>query len=199
MELSRPALIKRVTRETEITVQLLLAGTGVSTIKTGIGFFDHLLSLFARHGLFDLDVEARGDLEVDGHHTVEDVGLCLGQAIKDCLGERKGIRRYGHAIIPMDDALILVAVDLSGRPYLAWPAEVLLSSQVGSFATELVEEFLRAFVNQSGMNLHVRFLAGRNTHHMLEAVFKALGRALREATEIDPREAGVPSTKGILA
>ncbi|MEW6661009.1 MAG: imidazoleglycerol-phosphate dehydratase HisB [Bacillota bacterium] len=196
--MSRSALIKRATRETEVAVRLLLEGTGNSSIKTGIGFFDHMLSLFARHGLFDLDVEARGDLEVDGHHTVEDVGLCLGQAIKDCLGDRSGIRRYGHALIPMDEALVQVVVDLSGRPYLVWPAEAFPLSQVGSFATELVEEFMRAVVNQGGLTLHVRILAGRNTHHMVETVFKALGRALREAVEIDPREVGVPSSKGVL-
>jgi len=196
--LSRSALIKRATRETEVAIRLLLDGTGASNIKTGIGFFDHMLSLFARHGLFDLDVEARGDLEVDGHHTVEDVALCLGQAIKDSLGDRTAIRRYGHAIIPMDEALVLVAVDLSGRSYLAWPAEAFPLSQVGSFATELVEEFMRAVVNQGGFNLHIRILSGRNTHHIVEAVFKALGRALREAAELDPRELGVPSTKGVL-
>jgi imidazoleglycerol-phosphate dehydratase len=163
-----------------------------------MGFFDHMLVLFTRHGLFDLDIEAVGDLEVDGHHTVEDVGLCLGQALKESLGNRSGIRRYGHAVVPMDDALVQVAVDLSGRPYLAWPLEALPLPQIGSFATELVAEFMRAFVNQGGLNLHVRILAGSNTHHMVEAVFKALGRALREAVELDPRESTVPSTKGVL-
>jgi len=191
-------MVKRATRETDVALRLLLDGTGTSNIKTGIGFFDHMLALFARHGLFDLDIEARGDLEVDGHHTVEDVAICLGRAIKDSLGDRAAIRRYGHAIIPMDEALVLVAIDLSGRPYLDWPEEDFPLSQVGSFATELVEEFMRAIVCQGGLNLHIRILAGRNTHHIVEALFKALGRALREAAELDPRESGVPSSKGVL-
>ncbi len=193
----RVAGVKRRTGETEIQVQLNLDGQGIYRVKTGVGFLDHMLCLFTRHAGFDLELEARGDLEVDAHHTVEDTAICLGRALKEALGNKEGISRYGHALLPMDEALVLLAVDLSGRGYLA--CEVSLPSpRVGDFDTELVEEFLRALAMNGEFTLHVRLLAGRNTHHIIEAIFKALGRALKAAVAPDPRMAGVPSTKGLL-
>ncbi|WP_424658349.1 imidazoleglycerol-phosphate dehydratase HisB [Desulfofundulus sp.] len=193
----RVAGIERRTGETEIRVQLNLDGTGSYQIRTGIGFLDHMLSLFTRHACLDLDLDARGDLEVDGHHTAEDTAICLGQALKEALGKKEGINRYGHALLPMDEALVLVAVDLSGRGFLAYDVS-LPSPRVGDFDTELVEEFLRALALNGEFTLHVRLLAGRNTHHIIEAIFKGLGRALKSALAIDPRTPGVPSTKGLL-
>lgn len=195
--MKRTAEVFRKTSETEIALRLNLDGTGVSSVNTGIPFFDHMLTLFSRHGLFDLEVTAKGDLEVDLHHTVEDTGLALGQAIREALGDKSGIRRYGFAYVPMDESLARVVLDLSGRPYLAYEAPARLEP-VGSFSFQLVEEFLRALSNQAAMNLHCAILAGTNSHHMAEAVFKALGRALDAATERDQRMSGVPSTKGVL-
>ena len=193
----RTATISRKTAETDVQAELLIDGTGESRIQTGIGFFDHMLTLFAKHGLMDLTVTARGDLQVDGHHTVEDVGIVLGQALAKACGDRVGIKRYGHAYVPMDEALVLAVVDVSGRPFLAWDGE-LGKSRIGQFDTELVEEFLRALSVHAGLTMHVKVLAGRNLHHIVEAVFKALGRALSDALSKDPRVAGVPSTKGVL-
>ena len=196
--MSREALIERQTTETNIRLKVALDGSGTWQGSSGIPFFDHLLAQMARHGLLDLKVWAEGDLEVDNHHTVEDIGICLGQAVKKALGDKKGISRYGSALVPMDEALVLVALDFSGRPYLAWGLE-LPPGRIGSLETELVEEFLRAMVNNSGLTLHVRQLAGHNAHHLAEALFKALGRAIRQAVTLDPREQRIPSTKGILS
>jgi imidazoleglycerol-phosphate dehydratase len=193
----RTAAIERTTRETAIKLEINLDGSGIYETKTGIGFFDHMLSHIAKHGFMDLKVAARGDLEVDAHHTVEDVGIVFGQALKEAVGSKEGITRYGDAIIPMDEALALVALDLSGRPLLRFQAE-LDKGRLGDFDTELVEEFFRAVAAQAGMNLHVRLLEGANLHHCCEAIFKAFGRALAGAVKIDERIKGVPSTKGIL-
>jgi len=193
----RTAAIERTTGETAIKLEVNLDGTGIYEIKTGIGFFDHMLSHIAKHGCIDFKVAARGDLEVDAHHTVEDVGLVLGQALREALGSKEGITRYGDAIIPMDEALALAAIDLSGRPLLRFQAE-LGKGRLGDFDLELVEEFFRAVAAQAGMNLHLRLLDGVNTHHCCEAIFKAFGRALAGAVKIDERIKGVPSTKGIL-
>jgi imidazoleglycerol-phosphate dehydratase len=193
----RTASIHRKTKETDITLDLGLDGPGRTKIKTGVGFLDHMLDLVAAHGAVKLTVAARGDLHVDSHHTVEDVGICLGQAIKEALGDKAGIRRYGSAVVPMDEALVMAAVDLGGRPHLSYELEA-RRRRIGDFETELVEEFFRAVVNAAGMNLHLRQLAGRNTHHIIEAAFKAFARALREAVEADPRSRGIPSTKGTL-
>lgn len=193
----RKTTLERQTGETRISVSLCLDGGGSSTVSTGIGFFDHMLTLWAKHGLFDLALQADGDLAVDAHHTVEDCGIVLGKAIAACLGEKQGIRRYGTVILPMDEALIMVALDISGRPFLDCELE-LPAARLGEFETELVEEFLRALAVNAGLTLHVRQLAGRNTHHIIEAIFKALGRALDDATRIDARVQGVPSTKGVL-
>jgi imidazoleglycerol-phosphate dehydratase len=194
---TRSASIQRKTKETDIALDLGLDGPGAVKVATGIGFFDHMLELVAKHGALALTVRAQGDLGVDFHHTVEDVGICLGRALKEALGAKAGIRRYGEAIIPMDEALILAAVDLSGRPHLSYDLEV-RRRKLRDFETELVEEFFRAVVNAAGMTLHLRQLAGRNTHHVVEAAFKAFARALRAAVERDPRGGGVPSTKGVL-
>lgn len=193
----RETTLERETAETRITVSLRLDGKGAAAIDSGIGFFDHMLTLLAKHGLFDLTLKATGDLTVDGHHTVEDCGIVLGRALAACLGDKQGIRRYGTAFLPMDEALVMVALDISGRPFLACELN-LPAAVLGSFATELVEEFLRALAVNAGITLYVRQLAGKNTHHIIEAVFKALGRALDEATGIDPRVTGIPSTKGVL-
>ena len=193
----RTASIHRKTKETDITLDLGLDGPGRTKINTGVGFLDHMLDLVAAHGAVKLTVAARGDLHVDSHHTVEDVGICLGQAIKEALGDKAGIRRYGSAVVPMDEALVVAAVDLGGRPHLSYELEA-RRRRIGDFETELVEEFFRAVVNAAGMNLHLRQLAGRNTHHIVEAAFKAFARALREAVEADPRSSGIPSTKGTL-
>lgn len=195
--MTRMATVERRTAETQVKATINLDGAGRAEISTGIGFFDHMLSLFAKHGLFDLMVAAKGDLFVDGHHTVEDTGIVLGRTVAQALGDKQGIRRYGTAFVPMDEALAMVALDVSGRPYLhfeaAFPGE-----RIGDMASELVEEFLRAFAVHAALTLHVRLLYGRNAHHMAEAIFKALGRALDEATRLDGRIDGVLSTKGTL-
>jgi imidazoleglycerol-phosphate dehydratase len=195
--MSRTATIERTTSETDITVKLNVDGTGESNIDTGVGFFDHMLTLFAKHGHFDLDVNAKGDLQVDGHHTVEDVGICLGQAFKEALGTKEGIARYGFFILPMDEALATVSVDISGRPYLAYNLDM-TASKVGGFDTDLTHEFFQAFITNGGVSMHVRLQAGTNPHHVIEAVFKAFARAMDVATTIDPRITGVQSTKGML-
>ncbi|MGA1539256.1 MAG: imidazoleglycerol-phosphate dehydratase HisB [Chthoniobacterales bacterium] len=195
--MSRTATVKRKTRETDIELVLSVDGSGQADISTGIGFFDHMLELFTKHGLFDLKLKAQGDLNVDAHHTVEDVGLALGQALREALGDKKGLRRYGWCLLPMDDALARIALDCSGRPFLAYEAPE-EAGPIGDFPYQLIEEFLRAFSVQGGLNLHVALLDGRDTHHMAEAVFKGLARSLDQATQIDPRVQGVPSTKGQL-
>ncbi|MBI5870396.1 MAG: imidazoleglycerol-phosphate dehydratase HisB [Actinobacteria bacterium] len=195
--MSRTATIERTTSETDITVKLNVDGTGESKIDTGVGFFDHMLTLFAKHGHFDLDVDAKGDLQVDGHHTVEDVGICLGQAFREALGTKEGIARYGFFILPMDEALATVALDISGRPYLAYNLDM-TASKVGGFDTDLTHEFFQAFITNGGVSMHVRLQAGTNPHHVIEAVFKAFARAMDVATTIDPRITGVQSTKGML-
>ncbi len=194
----RTATLTRTTSETAITLRLVLDGTGQARIATGIGFLDHMLTALARHALFDLDVEAKGDLHIDDHHTTEDVGIVLGQALTQALGDKRGIRRYGHAVVPMDEALVDAALDLSGRPFLAWSV-AFHPGKVGTMDTELFQEFFRAFAMNALMTLHVTQRAGTNAHHVAEACFKAVARALRAATESDPRAAGVvPSTKGSL-
>jgi imidazoleglycerol-phosphate dehydratase len=193
----RTANIRRSTAETKVELTLNLDGSGRADVATGVGFFDHMLTHVARHGLFDLTVKADGDLHVDAHHTVEDVGICLGQALKEALGDKAGIRRYGDCALPMDEALVTAAVDLSGRAYLGWRVEV-PKELLGNFSSQLAEEFWRAVVNAGAFNLHLIGNAGRNTHHIIEAVFKATARALRQAVEPDPRSSGVPSTKGVL-
>ena len=196
--MSREAVVERTTSETSIRTRLDLDGKGASNIRSGIPFFDHMLTLFARHGLFDLDLDAKGDIEVDFHHTVEDAGITLGQALTRALGDKAGIRRYGFAYVPMDEALVRAVVDLSGRPYLVYDPPSPVEAIGGNFSFQLVEEFLRALSVSGAMNLHVEILDGRDAHHMAEAVFKALARALDVATQIDPRVEGVPSTKGVL-
>lgn len=194
----RTAKLNRRTAETEIALTLDLDGVGTSQVDTGCGFLDHMLTLFARHGRFDLQVSCKGDTYVDDHHTVEDIGICLGDAFAQTLGEKRGIRRYGSAILPMDEALILTAVDSSGRGMLCYAMNI-PTEKVGTFDTELTEEFLLAFTRRSGMTLHVRQLAGTNSHHIIEGVFKSLARTLREAVSIDPDFADeIPSTKGVL-
>jgi len=194
----RTAEIARKTAETDVRLQLRLDGTGVADIDTGIGFLDHMLELFARHGRFDLAVRCAGDTGVDGHHSVEDVGICLGRAFAEALGDKAGIRRYGDVTLPMDEALVLAAVDISGRAYLSYGLRV-NAGRLGAFDTELAEEFFAAFTREAGITLHLRQLDGRNSHHVLEAGFKALGRALRAAVAIDPALNGeIPSTKGTL-
>ncbi len=193
----RIATINRQTRETQIRLELNLDGTGQGSWKTGVGFFDHMLELFTRHGAFDLRVDATGDLQVDQHHTVEDVGICLGQAVKQALGDKAGIRRYGHCTLPMEETLATTAIDLSGRYYLVFQGEF-SSPKIGDFDTELVEDFWQAFAANSLCNLHLLVHYGRNNHHKSEAIFKSAARALRMATELDPRMTGVPSTKGTL-
>ena len=189
--------VERITKETNIRISLKLDGRGTAEISSGIPFFDHMLTLLAVHGYFDLTVHAEGDLDVDFHHTVEDVGLVLGDAISKALGERKGIKRYGHAVIPMDDALAAVSVDLSNRPYLVYRApEYKLSGS--ALNPSLTKEFFRALVNRGGMNLHINVAYGENDHHVIESVFKAFGRALDQATTMDGRTSGVPSSKGSL-
>jgi len=193
----RKGEVIRETSETQILMNLELDGKGTSDISTGVGFLDHMLELFARHGLFDLEVRCRGDLKVDAHHTVEDVGICLGLAVKEALGSAKGIKRYGWVVLPMDEALATVALDLGGRPYLAVSLPT-LDGDIGGFAMELLPEFFQAFCNNAGANLHIRVDSGRNRHHMAEAIFKAFSKALDQAVTIDPRVQGVPSTKGRL-
>jgi imidazoleglycerol-phosphate dehydratase len=193
----RNAQIARDTAETKISVLFTIEGSGTATIETGVGFFDHMLHLFTKHGFFDLELSAAGDLYVDDHHTVEDVGIVLGQAFKQAIGDKVGIKRYGTSFVPMDETLVQVSLDISGRPYLVTDVS-LPGMMLGNFSTEMVEEFLRAFAFAAGITLHVRLITGKNTHHIVEAIFKALGRALDEATQIDPRITGVMSTKGIL-
>jgi imidazoleglycerol-phosphate dehydratase len=195
--MNRTAIIRRETKETQIELRLDLDGSGRADLATGVGFFDHMLTHLARHGLFDLTVAAKGDLHIDAHHTVEDVGICFGKALVQALGDKAGIRRYGSATVPMDETLVTATVDLSGRPFLVWKADV-ANETLGTFHSSLAEEFWRAVSSAGLMNLHVALHHGRNTHHVIEAVFKATARALREATEPDPRGAGVPSTKGVL-
>ena len=195
---SRVAEVRRDTLETRIRVRLDLDGSGRSQLATGIGFFDHMLDQVARHGLFDLEVEAQGDLHIDGHHTVEDVGITLGQAFSRALGDKKGLRRYGHAYVPLDEALSRVVIDLSGRPGLDFNVPF-TAGMIGTFDTQLAHEFFQGFVNHALVTLHVDALKGENAHHQAETVFKAFGRALRMAVEHDPRSAGqLPSTKGAL-
>jgi imidazoleglycerol-phosphate dehydratase len=194
----RKAKVARKTKETDITVELNLDGTGTYKVSTGIPFMDHMLELMAKHGLMDLKLRAKGDLHIDDHHTVEDVGLALGECIKSALGDMKGIRRYGASSVPMDEALANVALDISGRPYLVYNVCYPKRSKIKAFDVDLVADFMHALVSKSGTTLHINVPYGRNTHHMVEGVFKALGRALREAVEKDPRVKGVPSTKGKL-
>jgi imidazoleglycerol-phosphate dehydratase len=193
----RSARVTRKTKETDITLELGVDGAGKSSVDTGVPFFNHMLDSFARHGFFDLTVRASGDLEVDQHHTVEDVGLALGQAMREALGDKAGIRRFGEATCPLDEALVRVIVDLSGRPFFVYEV-TLTQDRIGTFDTELVHDFLLAFTNQLGMNLHVDMVRGRNPHHVIEATFKALARALDAATQVDSRVEGVLSTKGAL-
>lgn len=195
--MARKALVERKTKETDIKIALTLDGAGQSDIKTGIGFFDHMLEGFAKHGFFDLECTIDGDLHVDGHHTVEDAGIVLGQAIKEAIGDKKGIRRYGYFVLPMDDALALCAVDLCGRPYFVFDCDFPVE-RVGGLDTELVKEFFYAVSYSAGMNLHIRMLSGDNVHHMIEAMFKAFAKALDQATGMDERITGVLSTKGTL-
>ncbi len=194
--MGRKGTFERKTAETEVLCVLDLDGEGKAQVETGIGFFDHMLQLLSRHSLMDLQVRAKGDLEVDFHHTVEDVGIAMGEALKAALGQKEGIRRYGWAIVPMDEALVLLALDLSGRPYLG--LEDRIEGTVGGFDLELLEVFLSAFVTRGEMTLHVKVLSGRNKHHVAEAIFKGLALALREAVQKDPRQVGIPSTKGVL-
>lgn len=194
----RTSEINRKTKETDIALSLNIDGEGNGVINTGVGFFDHMLTLFASHGMFDLNVECKGDLDVDAHHTVEDIGICLGMAFAEALGDLKGIKRYADKIIPMDEALIMTAADISGRPHLSFDLEV-PASKVGNFDTELVSEFFLAFVRNAKMTLHIKKLDGNNTHHIIEGCFKAFGRVMDDATTLDPRREGVlPSTKGVL-
>ncbi|WP_455662018.1 imidazoleglycerol-phosphate dehydratase HisB [Pradoshia sp.] len=195
--MTREAQIERRTNETSIKLAFGIDGEGKSELKTGVPFLSHMLDLFAKHGHFDLMVDADGDIEVDGHHTTEDIGICLGQALTNALGDKKGIKRYGNAFVPMDEALAQVVVDLSNRPHLEFRADI-PAPMIGDFDTELVHEFLWKLAIEAKMNLHVIVHYGRNSHHIVEAIFKALGRALDEATTIDPRVKGIPSTKGML-
>ena len=193
----RTATITRTTKETDIALQLNLDGSGKTSLNTGVGFFDHMLDALSRFALLDLTLTCQGDIQVDAHHTVEDVGICLGRAIREALGDRAGIRRVGSAYLPMDEAQAFAAIDISGRPYLAFDAEF-TAPMVGAFDTQLAEEFFRAVAVNAGLTVHVKVLAGRNDHHKLEALFKAFGLALRDAAAVDPRVTGVLSTKGAL-
>ncbi len=193
----RSARIQRKTSETDIALSLALDGTGQAKSETGIGFFDHMLIAFARHGLFDLTVDCRGDLDVDAHHTVEDVGICLGKALSEALGDKQGIIRFGAAYVPMDEALARAVTDLSGRPFLSFQADF-QQEAIGAFPAPLSVEFFRALSDNAGVTLHIDLLRGDNAHHSVEAIFKAAAKALRTATDRDPRITGVPSTKGIL-
>lgn len=194
----RKSTIKRSTAETDITVEIDLDGTGSYANNTGVGFFDHMLDQLARHSLIDMKITAKGDLHIDSHHTVEDVGIALGQALTSALGDKRGIRRYGSCLLPMDDALLRTALDLSARPFLIWNVAI-PTAKIGDFDTELVREFFQAFSTHGGITLHVDMLHGLNSHHITEAAFKSVAHALRQATEIDQRKSGdIPSTKGAL-
>ncbi|WP_075982897.1 imidazoleglycerol-phosphate dehydratase HisB [Bacillus massilinigeriensis] len=195
--MTRISSVKRTTNETDISLQLNIDGEGKADLHTGVPFLTHMLDLFAKHGQFDLTIDAKGDVEVDDHHTTEDIAICLGQVLREALGDKKGIKRYGNSFVPMDEALAQVVVDLSNRSHLEMRAQF-PSQKVGTFDTELVHEFLWKLALEARMNLHVIVHYGQNTHHMIEAVFKALARALDEATTIDPRIKGIPSTKGLL-
>jgi len=198
MTTQRTATVQRDTKETQIRVSVNLDGTGVSRLETGIGFFDHMLDQIARHGLVDLDIHAVGDLHIDGHHTVEDVGITLGQAVAQAVGDKKGLTRYGHAYVPLDEALSRVVIDFSGRPGLFMDVDF-KAGMIGAFDTQLTYEFFQGFSNHAGVSLHIDNLKGHNAHHQCETIFKAFGRALRMATTLDPRSLGViPSTKGSL-
>jgi len=192
----RTARVERKTKETDIKLAINLDGKGEYSIDTSIPFLDHMLSLMCKHGLFDIRLKARGDIDVDYHHTVEDIGIVFGKAVKQALGNMEGVSRYGQASVPMDEALASVSLDISGRPYLVYKVEFPKKSKIKNFEPDLIEDFLQAFASNSGITLHVESPYGRNTHHIIEAVFKALGRALRKAVFIDPRVKGVPSTKG---
>ena len=193
----RTSIIKRKTGETNISLSLNIDGKGVGSIKTGIPFFDHMLTLFAKHGIFDLKLAAKGDIEVDYHHTVEDVGICLGQAFKKALGEKAGIVRYGESKVPMDEALAEVVIDISGRPHLTYNVPIKKTKFI-DFDVEVVKEFFEAFVLNAGITIHVNLIRGNNMHHIIEAIFKAFAVTLSKACEINPRKKGVPSTKGVL-
>jgi imidazoleglycerol-phosphate dehydratase len=197
MPTNRSARIQRRTSETDIDLELSLDGTGESSVETGVGFFDHMLGAFARHGLFDIKLQCRGDLEVDAHHTVEDIGICLGQAINDAVGTKQGINRFGASYVPMDEALARSVVDLSGRPFLSFHAD-LQREIIGVYPAALTIEFFRSLADNAKMTLHIDLLRGDNAHHCVEAIFKAVARSLRQAVEHDPRVSGVPSTKGVL-
>ena len=194
----RKASIKRKTKETDISLDLNLDGRGSYSINTSIPFLDHMLSLTCKHGLFDMKLKAKGDIDIDDHHTVEDIGIVLGKALKQAVGDMKGIARYGQASVPMDEALASVSLDISGRPYFVYKVEFPKKSKLKDFDPDLIEDFLQAFVSSSSITLHINALYGRNIHHIIEAVFKGLGRALREAVTINPRMKGIPSTKGKL-
>jgi imidazoleglycerol-phosphate dehydratase len=195
--MSRKAAIERITKETQIRLTLEIDGRGESKVCSSVPFLDHMLDLFARHGLFDLKIEAKGDIDIDFHHTVEDIGIVLGQAFREALGDKKGIRRYGQASVPMDETLASVAVDLSGRPYMVYNVR-LPKVKIGEFDVELAREFFQAFANNAGANIHINVMYGDNVHHILEACFKGVARALDMATQVDPRIEGVLSTKGKL-
>lgn len=193
----RTAEVKRTTSETNIVVKLNIDGSGKRKISTGMGFFDHMLDLMGKHALLDLEIQAKGDLHIDYHHTVEDVGIALGQAFAKALGDKEGIRRYGHFLLPMDEVLMLVALDFSGRPHLEYQVTS-RQKKIVTFDVQLLEEFLRAFVLHAGLTLHVKMIHGNNAHHIYEAVFKGIGKAIDMALQLDPRVKGVPSTKGVL-
>jgi imidazoleglycerol-phosphate dehydratase len=195
--MGRSARIERTTNETAVVVEIDLDGTGMTSVSTGVPFFDHMLDALGRHSLIDLAVDARGDLAVDAHHTVEDTGICIGQALASALGDRAGIRRFGSAAVPLDEALVLAAVDISGRGSLTYEVEVPIEV-IGTFDTTLAREFISALASNAGITVHLHEVSGENAHHIVEAAFKALARALREAVELDPRVTGVPSTKGVL-
>lgn len=194
----RKATLKRKTKETNIELTINLDGVGKYSINTSIPFLDHMLSLMSKHGLFDIKIKAKGDTEIDDHHTVEDVGIILGKAVKQALGDMKGITRYGQASVPMDEAIANVSIDISGRPYLVYKVEFPKKSKLKDFDPDLIEDFMQAFAANSSLTLHINSPYGRNTHHIIEAVFKALGRALKQAVSIDPKVKGVPSTKKVL-
>lgn len=193
----RNAIIERNTNETEIDLSIVLDGSGKANVDTGIGFLNHMLTLFAKHSGCDISLSVRGDLDVDSHHTTEDIGIALGQGIREALGDKRGIHRYGDILLPMDEVLMMVALDFSGRPYFVWEVE-LPQPKVGAWDSELAEDFFRALAINAGLTLHVRMVTGTNTHHIIEAAFKAFARALRIAIAIDSRESGIPSTKGML-